>query len=272
MTDLIRKVCICGDPNVGKTSLVRRFVTGKYDEKYISTLGTVVSKKSVRASKGKDNVTMMLWDVSGQPEFKRIHASAFKNATGGLAVCDITRPDTTNHLKDWITDFKTHAGEDVPVTILANKCDLTEEANKNLMENMEMCKELGASLFLTSAKTGENVEKAFKDLADRIVLMNNIGEGNTFDPGLPEHFGSASALFDYVVVKFCDALGDQELGMHMIRKQVSDKGINFRRVTKAQVEALIPELVDLLTQFRGRNAATDLKHHLIKAIDRCTGC
>ena len=110
MPEIVRKVCMCGDPNVGKTSLIRRFVHGKYDDEYISTLGTVVTKKSIETNP-KGNLTMMIWDISGQNEFKRIHNSAFKNAKGGIAVCDITKPETAENLSDWIRTLRDISGE-----------------------------------------------------------------------------------------------------------------------------------------------------------------
>lgn len=169
MAELMRKVVLIGDPSVGKTSLVRRYVSGKYDDKYVSTLGTVVSKKTVQKPKSDSSMTMMIWDISGQPEFKRIHASAFKNASGGLAVCDITRMDTCEHLQGWISNFREVAGEDVPVQVLVNKCDLTEDNKQDLVRLNSMLKDVNGDIYLTSAKTGENVENAFRALGQKII-------------------------------------------------------------------------------------------------------
>ena len=91
MQQKISKICIVGDPAVGKTSLIRRFVFDKYDDKYISTLGTKISKKDVLYNDKKIEMTMMIWDVIGQQSFKSIHKSAFKGAKGAFIVCDLTR-------------------------------------------------------------------------------------------------------------------------------------------------------------------------------------
>jgi len=272
MAELIKKVCICGDPNVGKTSLVKRFVTGKYDDKYISTLGTVITKKSVSPEKSEDSLTMMLWDVSGQKEFKRIHASAFKNARGAFAVCDLTRPETAGHLQDWISNFQQYAGKEAPVTVLVNKSDLTD---KNKEEFSLLCGKMGTldvPVYLTSAKTGENVEDAFTDMANHILNVKEDKEADN-DPGPMSNgameFGSPAVFLDFVMMRFCDALGDHEFGMHIIRKQVNDNDIDFHKVTKKQIGVLIKDLSSILGNFKGEEIAIKLRAELMNASERC---
>jgi small GTP-binding protein len=274
MTDVVKKVCVCGDPSVGKTSLVRRFVLGRYDEKYKSTLGTVVSKKTVSTPKNHDKVTMMIWDISGQPEFKRIHASAFKNSGGGLAVCDVTRPDTCEHLQGWISSFREHAGSETPVVVLANKSDLGDKDNGVAASFFKMCDEQKIPILSTSAKTGENVEEAFKILAD-VVSANGAGGHMTGSPEsikMPDRLYSAGELLDYMTVRFCDAFGDAEMGMHMVRKQVKDRGINFNRVTKKEADGLSEAFVSIIAEFKGDKEARELRMDLNQARERCIGC
>ncbi len=274
MSEIVRKVCICGDPSVGKTSLVKRFVTGKYDDKYISTLGTVISKKSVKVQSGND-VTMMLWDISGQREFKRIHAAAFKNATAGFAVCDVTKPDTIQHLSDWVSSFREHAGQDAPVSVLVNKTDLAaqnKEAVKSIKASLDT---LGLPVYLTSAKTGDNVEKAFSDMAGMMLKAGRpLPDAEPTAPttnGVPEHFDTPQTLLDYVMMRFCDTLGDHEMGMHVIRKQMANLEIDFQAITVNQARVLAANLVPVIHDFKGEEHANNLKHELKKACDRCNG-
>ncbi len=276
MAEIVKKVCICGDPHVGKTSLVKRFVTGKYDDKYISTLGTVISKKSIKTSRAKANVTMMLWDISGQHEFRRIHAAAFRNAKAGFAVCDLTRPDTASNIEDWVYNFRKHAGEDKPVTVLANKHDLSEE-NKEIVNNIqESMKRLGVSFYLTSAKTGENVEEAFTQMANSLVSGGAKKPSGSEEPqessktnGIPDQFENTGELLDYIMMRFCDALGDHEMGMHIVRKQVTKENIDFHNITQSQARKIVDELVPILGEFKGSEMARNLKHELNKACARC---
>ena len=269
MNDIVKKVCMCGDPNVGKTSLVRRFVSGKYDEKYISTLGTAVSRKTVKTQ--KQSVTMMIWDISGQPEFKRIHNSAFKNSAGGIAVCDATRPETMEHLNDWIINLRSVAGKHVPIVILTNKTDLLGE-NPSYLEQIESLAEKHCcSLFETSAKTGTNVEDAFKVMANAIT-MNASGDATEVQSsGISEEPGdifTSTEFLDYMTVRFCEILGDEEMGMHIIRKQVKDEGLDFRAFTESQARTLVLKLVPLMENLNGVEKSRQFHKDMIKSLER----
>jgi len=273
MSEIVRKVCICGDPSVGKTSLVKRFVTGKYDDKYISTLGTMISKKSIKNQEPGKDVTMMLWDISGQREFHRIHAAAFKNATAGFAVCDVTKPDTIQHLSEWVNNFRDYAGQDVPVSVLVNKTDLAAQ-NKDTLKSIKISLDkLGLPVYMTSAKTGDNVEKAFSDMARQILKTGRaVPEAEAPSPttnGVPDQFDSTNMLLDYIMMRFCDALGDHEMAMHIIRKQMSNLQIEFQSMTVNQARVLSANLVPVIQDFKGEEHANNLKHELMKACDRC---
>ena len=90
------KVCLVGEAAVGKTSLIRRFVLENFDDKYIQTLGTKVSKKELSAPNvdpsGDMKIDMTIWDIMGQKGFRELLKEAyFYGAKGILAVCDSTR-------------------------------------------------------------------------------------------------------------------------------------------------------------------------------------
>ena len=92
---LSKKVLLLGDPSVGKTSLIRKFVHNMFNDKYISTLGTKVSsKRLIFKHPTQDQIfelKLMIWDVMGQKEYAMLHRSAYQGAQGALLVCDITR-------------------------------------------------------------------------------------------------------------------------------------------------------------------------------------
>ena len=165
-----KKMCLLGDPAVGKTSLIRRYVMDKYDDEYISTLGTKVTKKEVEIKDDFNfvqfNLTFMIWDVLGQKEFKRIHQAAFQGTKGALIVCDLSRADTIQALEEWASNLFAVAGK-VPVVFLGNKVDLVENPETAIIESMAQKYE--APHYLTSAKTGVNVDDAFMHLGDEIT-------------------------------------------------------------------------------------------------------
>ncbi len=258
---------------VGKTSLLRRFVTGTYDEEYLSTLGTVVKKKSEHSPKTDTTVHMIIWDISGQPEFKRIHASAFKDSAGVLAVCDITRPETAQHLQDWMMTIEEHANKKVPVLILANKSDLEEEySNKAEMVKVTL-DYFGLPTLMTSAKTGYNVRKAFIMLADAIAADSGdipfIPETGKDITSVQEEFYSPIEFLDYMAILFSKVLSDQEMGMHIVRKQVKDEGFDFREISKEEAKTLIDRLVSIIQQYKGEEVALSFRNELLASYERC---
>ncbi len=167
------KVCLIGEIAVGKTSLVRRFSLGSFDELYSTTLGISVSKKTIQPANvpagGPRKVEMILFDVMGQRRLRDLLVeSYFKGAQALLAVWDIMRPETLPELRSWIAMAREVVG---PVTtiIAANKVDLAPNREVESVELKELAGETGCDWYTTSAKTGENVEAAFERLAVDLI-------------------------------------------------------------------------------------------------------
>ena len=167
------KVCLVGGGGVGKTSLIRRYVNDMFDDKYIATIGTKVTKKeiTIKDQTGSEiKMDMMIWDIMGQKGFKQLLQDAYFYGTKGvIAVSDITRKDTLEDLTEWLESVNEVAGE-VPAVFLANKCDLEDQAQFN-MKDLEKTASEHTTLYpyLTSAKTGQNVQSVFQTLAEKIV-------------------------------------------------------------------------------------------------------
>ncbi len=167
------KVCLVGEAAVGKTSLIRRFVLENFDDKYIQTLGTKVSKKELSAPNvdpsGDMKIDMTIWDIMGQKGFRELLKEAyFYGAKGILAVCDSTRKKTLEDLDDWIEGVYSVTGK-IPIEFLANKVDLNEQLQVTEDDMVQAAKAYDSPFHFTSAKTGANVELAFQSLAERIA-------------------------------------------------------------------------------------------------------
>ena len=168
------KLCLVGESAVGKTCLIRRFVFDQFDDKYIGTLGTKVTKKEIKIqhpeSNGVIDVNLMIWDIMGQQGFRQLLQEAyFFGAQGLIAVCDLTRKNTLSELHSWM-DSVHSVTKDIPVIFLGNKSDLDNYQEFNLNEVKKLAQRYGNSeAFLSSAKTGENVELAFHKLGEKIL-------------------------------------------------------------------------------------------------------
>ena len=163
------KVCLAGEPMVGKTSLIRRYVVDEYDDRYIATLGAKVTKKELDSDQGKSAVTMILWDIWGNKNVRELLKDAYYHGAHGIiAVCDVTRPETLDELDGWAHAIRSVAGE-IPVCLLANKVDLVEE---QLLKEANV-KAFAAArewpFYFASAKTGEHVEEAFGAMVETIL-------------------------------------------------------------------------------------------------------
>ncbi len=167
------KICLVGEEAVGKTSLIRRFVSGLFDESYIRTLGAVVSKKTVELPDDGGSpvhVDMVILDIMGKRTFMQLFKDAyFSGARGILAVFDLTRKASLQGLIPWINGVRETVGP-IPVVVLANKVDRAERIEVREEDIEAVLGPMGLTAVKTSAKTGENVEDVFIGLAKSIAL------------------------------------------------------------------------------------------------------
>jgi len=159
------KICLLGDGAVGKTSLIRKFVYDEFDDTYLATIGTKITKKTMTLGSGTEevNITLMISDIVGQVEFERIHKQYYRGSKAGIFVCDVTRPETLNSMNWWLDSFRQAAGN-VPLMLLGNKSDLVGCAKVDEAELGRYASGFGCKHFMTSAKTGLNVERTFHEI------------------------------------------------------------------------------------------------------------
>jgi len=155
----------------GKTSLMRRFVHGEFDEKYTTTLGVKIDTKVVELD--EETVKLIIWDIEGadpaDQEIQLVNSrmqAYLQGMDGVLLVADGTRRTTigiARHIHSWIA--REYAG--IPVILLLNKSDLTEQwqLDERSLEGFEGL----LQCFTTSALSGENVERTFTYLANAII-------------------------------------------------------------------------------------------------------
>ncbi len=158
-----KKVILTGNFGVGKTSLFNRFVFDKFNDKYLTTIGVKVNKKVIEVD--DEEISILLWDIAGEVSQDKVPISYFLGASCIIYVFDMSRPLTfaniehdINHLRDLLPDSL--------LKVVGNKKDLlTAEEIESVLDTLTIdCN------ITTSAKTGENVEELFDELARELLF------------------------------------------------------------------------------------------------------
>lgn len=162
-----RKVCLLGEYAVGKTSLVRQFVEGRFDDRYLSTIGVKISRKSMTLVNRPYN--LLIWDLA-DGETYRVASNYLRGAAGAVVVCDITRESTLQTLMTYVGYLRVHL-RSISIVVAVNKIDLIEQRAVSETDLQLLEASVGAPFIMTSAKAGTGVEEAFTHLVN---LMESV--------------------------------------------------------------------------------------------------
>ena len=248
-----RKILLLGDGAVGKTSLIRRFVVDKFSDEYITTIGTKVTKKDLRIeSPGKAiDLTFMIWDVLGQKGYKGIQESSFQGAKGALLMYDVTRLETAESLQNYWIPHLLVVTNPIPLVVVGNKVDLADSRRQAQEELDDLKEALGVTGFLSSAKTGQNVEAGFLALAKAIIAQSDAKMSRR--EAVEEATHEFIAVTDQIIMDFCDGMGGQEAAMPIVRQQLTRAGVDVKAPTREGLRLAVDYLAETESSFR--NAA-----------------
>lgn len=257
-----RNLVLLGDAAVGKTSLIRRFVVDKYDDKYITTIGKKVTRKEVvldPEGETPDEVSLMIWDIIGQKGYKYTQSVSFMHAHGALMVADMTRAETLESLKSYWIPLILKVTGPIPIIFLGNKADLKDEAQFSLNDIEKLADSYewsGVKLpaYLTSAKTGAGVEDAFVNVADQILKHKVSTKIN-----IPwqimdrDEIGSMQDVVDHIVADFADQFGGIENATPFIKHQLEASGLDLAKPSEAAVLNFVERLRKVEGTFREKS-------------------
>ena len=162
------KIVLLGTQATGKSSLIIRYISDKFEDKYKVTIGGAYLQKDVKLKNG-DNLKLHIWDTSGQERFRAITQLYYKDASAAILVYDITSKESLNDLEYWIKQlYENNDTENLIVACAGNKIDL-EDRKVSYNEGKNFCKENKIPIFYeTSAKTNIGIRELFQNLAQKV--------------------------------------------------------------------------------------------------------
>lgn len=169
------KVIMVGDVGIGKTSVIKRYIKGFFEESYRCTLNAEFEVKKINLD-AMTAVDLTIWDTSGSEKYRSLTKSYFRDAQGILLMYDISSRDTFLSLSKWIKDIKDNIDiQKCVIYLVGNKND--KERKTNIEEGEEASKEIGAHYYEVSAKEGVNIELLFDKLTRDMIKKAQEEEG-----------------------------------------------------------------------------------------------
>jgi small GTP-binding protein len=162
------KIAVIGDGRVGKTALIKKYTQGSFKKEYIKTLGAQFFTYD-REING-DKIRLLFWDIAGQDSFNFLRPSFYKNSKAAIIVYSLEEnklgEESLNHVTDWCSNITKYCGK-IPIIVFANKVDLVDGINLNNSMIRDMInKKHFLGHYITSAKTGKGVIKAFNAIVE----------------------------------------------------------------------------------------------------------
>ncbi len=171
LVDYKFKIIICGDPSVGKTSLILQFTENAFRRHYIPTLGVHVSDKIFKV---KDSyIQLVLWDIAGQTKFEKMRQQFYLGSDGLFLIFDLSKINSLDSVSNWYNDIQMQleGRPELVGYIIGNKKDLAKYIKITSEKGSKLAKSLNLGYIETSALTGENVEYAFYTIAEALYNL-----------------------------------------------------------------------------------------------------
>ena len=166
------KIILVGDPGVGKTSILTKFVTNEFQSVYSSTIGVEFKLKDIYVN--NNCARLKIWDTCGQEKFRAITRQYFKNSNGVFIVFDLTNKDTIKRLNVWMKDINDNITNDFFVFLIGNKVDIKDRDISISEEAKQFANNQKINYYEVSAKTGSGIYNVFEKMANKLVSKDKM--------------------------------------------------------------------------------------------------
>jgi len=180
------KCILVGDGGSGKTTFVKRHLTGEFEKRYIATVGVDVHPLSFYTNRGK--ICFNCWDTAGQEKFGGLRDGYYIQGQCAIIMFDVTSRNTYKNVPNWYRDI-VRVCDNIPIVLVGNKVDCVERQVKAKMITFHRKKSL--QYYDISAKSNYNFEKPFLWLAKR---LGNDATLTFVDTPMPQLEGPATQM------------------------------------------------------------------------------
>ncbi|CAN0886595.1 Ras-related protein RABA4c [Linum grandiflorum] len=157
--DYVFKIVLIGDSAVGKSQLLARFSRNEFNLDSKSTIGVEFQTKTLLID--HKTVKAQVWDTAGQERYRAVTSAYYRGSLGALLVYDITKRESFDHMKRWLTELREHADDNIVIMLIGNKSDLGTQRAVPSEEAKEFAVSQNLLFMETSALQSTNVEPAF---------------------------------------------------------------------------------------------------------------
>ena len=173
------KVVLIGDSGVGKTSIITRYITGKFSEQLISTNGANYASKNVKIEKLNANIIMDIWDTAGQEKYRAVTKFFFNGAEIGILVYEISNLASFESVQKYWYPQLTQNKSELIIGLVGNKADKYDQEEISEEDAKKYADEIGATLYITSSKNNSGIVNLFEDLGQKYIeKMSNKKKEN----------------------------------------------------------------------------------------------